>query len=197
MCLLIETILIEERKLQNATFHNERFNRSRKELFGIPQESVLEDLIRLPSGLPSGKMKCRVEYSREIRSITFTPYLMKKLETLQLVDDDSIEYAYKFRDRQHLEKLAKNKSADDILIVKNGFITDTSYANIVFWDGIKWFTPSSPLLEGTMRSRLLLEKKIHQEKLRKSDIRFFKSAGIINAMIGLNESPVIKISNIF
>ena len=197
MCLLIETIRIESCKIQNADFHNERFNRSRRELFGIGQELSLEDLIKLPTDLPSGKIKCRVVYSREIESITFTPYMLRKLQTLQIIADNSIKYAYKYADRNELEKLARNKTADDILIVKNSFITDTSYANIVFWDGIKWITPTSPFLGGTMRAKLLQEGKIQCDEIRESNFRLFKSARIINAMLGLEESPLIPIKNIF
>jgi 4-amino-4-deoxychorismate lyase len=196
MCLLIETIKVEGCALQNAAFHNERFNRSRRELFGIQQKSLLEDLIILPADLPLGKIKCRVVYSREIKSIAFSPYRLRKLQTLQIVEDDSIDYAYKFEDRQHLEKLTQSITADDILIVRNGLITDTSYANIIFWDGIKWITPTSPLLCGTMRSKLLQEGKIQCDELKKSDLSLFKSARIINAMIGLDESPSISIKNI-
>jgi len=197
MCLLIETIRIEGGELQNIAFHNERFNRSRKELFGIGRESALEALINLPSTLPSGRIKCRVVYSREIISITFSPYTIKKIKSLQIVEDNSIDYAFKFHDRKHFDDLRQNIIADDILIVKNGIITDTSYANIVFRDGNKWITPASPLLCGTMRSKLIQEGKIQCVELRKQDLRFFKSAGIINAMIGLEESPVIPIKNIF
>jgi len=197
MCLLIETIRIEDRKLQNICFHNERFNGSRKDIFGIKQESDLEKIIDIPSSIPAGKYKCRVLYSTEIISITFQEYKIKKLDTLQIVEDNTIEYAYKFHDRRQIEKLNLNRKSDDILIIKNGLITDTSYANIVFWDGIKWITPSSPLLRGTMRSRLLADNKIQHEELHKSEIKLFKSAKIINAMIGLEESPTIKIKNIY
>jgi 4-amino-4-deoxychorismate lyase len=196
MCLLIETIRVESRKLQNLAFHNERFNRSRRELFGITQESSLEDMVILPSGIPPGKIKCRIVYGREIMGITFSPYLMQKLLTLQIVEDNAINYAYKFRDRQQFEKLKRNITADDILIVRNGFITDTSYANVVFWDGLKWITPASPLLCGTMRSRLMQEGEIQCDALRASDLRSFKAVKIINAMIGLEESPLISIKNI-
>jgi 4-amino-4-deoxychorismate lyase len=197
MCLLIETIRVEGSELQNIAYHNERFNRSRQDIFGIQQGISLEDMIILPAGLSQGKTKCRVVYSREIKSITFSPYKLKKVKTLQIVEGDFIDYAYKFHDRQPLEKLKSAIRADDILIVKNGFITDTSYANIVFWDGMKWITPSSPLLCGTMRSKLLREGKIHCGEIMKSDLSWFKSARIINAMITLDESPTIAIKHIF
>jgi 4-amino-4-deoxychorismate lyase len=197
MCLLIETIRIEEGKFQNISFHNERFNRSRGSLLGIDLEIDLEKFIAIPPLLPGNSYKCRIIYSSEIVDISFSEYAIKKLTTIQMVEDNSIEYAYKFHDRKYIEKLKENSNADDILIIKNGFITDVSYANIVFWDGNKWITPATPLLCGTMRSKLLHENKIQQEEIRKSDIKLFKSAKIINAMIGLEESPLINISNIF
>jgi 4-amino-4-deoxychorismate lyase len=197
MCRLIETIRIQDRKLQNISFHNERVNRSRKELFGINQGLDLENIIGIPSSLSKCRYKCRILYSNEIISITFSEYSIKKLNTIQIVEDDTIEYAYKFDDRSRIDKLKSENKSDDILIIKNRFATDTSYANIVFWDGGRWITPSSPLLKGTMRSKLLHENKIHEEEIRKSDIKLFKSARIINAMIGLEESHDIKIGNIF
>jgi len=197
MCLLIETIRIEDGKLQNISFHNERLNRSRRELLGIENEFDLEKIINIPYSVHNGKYKCRVIYSAEIISVTFSKYEIKKLLTLQIVEDDTINYAYKYLDRKQIEKLKFNMKASDILIIKKGFITDISYANIVFSDGKKWITPSSPLLLGTMRSKLLKENKIQEEELRKSDIKLFKSAKIINAMTELEISPEIKISNIF
>ncbi len=43
---LIETIKVQNRILQNIEFHNIRFNRSRKELFGIynPLEAIMEKM---------------------------------------------------------------------------------------------------------------------------------------------------------
>jgi 4-amino-4-deoxychorismate lyase len=197
MCLLIETLGISEGKLKNISFHNERFNRSRRELFGIETELNLESIIDIPHSFTSGKVKCTIVYSAEIISVTFSEYKIKKLDTLQFVENNSIEYSYKFKDRHQFEKLKAGIKADDIIIIKNGFVTDTSYANIVFYDGYKWVTPSSPLLHGTARSRLLAENAIYPEEIRKSDIKLFKYAKIINAMIGLEDSYEIDIKNIY
>jgi 4-amino-4-deoxychorismate lyase len=196
MCLLLETLRISDGKLQNVSFHNERFNRSRRELFGVETGLNLENVIDIPHSFSSGKIKCKIVYSTEIISITFAEYRTRKLETLKIVESNSIEYSYKFKNRHPIEKLMYGIQADDILIVKNGFITDTSYANIVFYDGSKWVTPSSPLLHGTARSRMLTENLINPEEIRKSDIKLFKYAKIINAMIGLEDSCEININNI-
>jgi 4-amino-4-deoxychorismate lyase len=196
MCLLLETLRISDGKLKNVGVHNERFNRSRRELFGIETGLKLETVIDIPRSFSSGKIKCKIVYSTEIISITFSEYQIRKLETLKIVESNSIEYSYKFKDRHPIEKLMYGIKADDILIVKNGFIMDTSYANIVFYDGSKWFTPFSPLLHGTARSRMLAENLIHPEEIRKSDIKLFKYAKIINAMIDLEDSCEININNI-
>ena len=60
----------------------------------------------------------------------------------RLIEDNKISYSYKYTTRGSLnELLTKRERYDEILIVKKGFITDTSYSNIIFFDGIKWLTP--------------------------------------------------------
>jgi 4-amino-4-deoxychorismate lyase len=76
------------------------------------------------------------------------------------------------------------------LIVKNGFITDTSSANILFYDGRDWVTPSTPLLMGTCREKLLRGGKIREENIKRDDIYKFKHFRLINAMIGENLLPI-------
>jgi 4-amino-4-deoxychorismate lyase len=196
MCHLFETIRIENGKLWNLSFHNERLNRSIKELFGTDNRYDLGKIISMPENLPKGKVKCRVLYTTDIVSITFQKYEIRKLSSLRIVENDSIEYAYKFEDRKCLEELKSGITSDDILIVKNGYITDTSFTNLIFWDGTKWITPATPLLKGTMRAMLLDEQKIYEEDIRKSEIRFFKCAGLINAMMGLDDCIKIDINNI-
>jgi 4-amino-4-deoxychorismate lyase len=85
-------------------------------------------------------------------------FLIRKgvIESLKLVEDNTISYRHKYSDRSHLLELMNMRGdCDDILIVKDGYITDTSFSNIVFFDGDKWVTPARPLLRGTMRESLL------------------------------------------
>ena len=44
---------------------------------------------------------------------------------------------------------------DEVVIVKNGFISDTTISNLAFFDGSEWHTPNTPLLKGTKRAELL------------------------------------------
>jgi len=189
---LLETIKVKDSQLQNINWHNVRFNHSRRKLFGIKEELKLETFIKIPPDLTNAIYKCRLTYSKEIEKIEFEKYFPRTILSLKIVEFNEIQYAFKYKDRSKIDELFRLKeNCDDILIVKNGLITDTSYANIVFWDGQKWITSSSPLLNGTARNRLLSEGKISEAKITIEDLKIFKKARIINAMNDLRESPDI------
>ncbi len=197
MCLLLESIKVKDKVLQNIDFHNERLNRARFELLNCKREIDLSKEIYLPETLSSEVYKCRVLYGKQIELIEFQPYLLKPVQTLKIVEANHVDYAYKFADRTHLEQLKSNLSLyQDILIVKNHCVTDTSYANIVFFDGKNWLTPDTPLLRGTKRSQLLQKQIIQESRITVKDLPHFQYAKIINAMIDLEESPTISMSNI-
>ena len=40
------------------------------------------------------------------------------------------------------------REQDEILITRNGLLTDTSIANIALFNGKEWHTPKHPLLKG-------------------------------------------------
>ena len=75
---------------------------------------------------------------------------MRQVNTLRLVVDDAVDYTYKSTDREGLNRLyARRDGADDVLIVKDGRLTDTSIGNVAFFrDGEKWYTPLLPLAQG-------------------------------------------------
>ena len=85
-----------------------------------------------------------------------------------------------------------------MIFLKNGKVTDSSYANIIFFDGIQWFTPSTFLLNGTCRQRLLNEGKITEAPIHYTDIRDFQQIGFINAMLDMGEFnlPISKLVNL-
>lgn len=197
MCLLLESIKIHNKQLCNIEFHNSRFNKARQELFDIEEVMDIKTLVNIPPNLDYLTYKCRIVYDIEIRSIEFIPYKKKKIRSLRLMRNDSIEYNYKYFDRKIFEQMLQNPGADEILIVKNGKITDTSYSNIVLFDGQKWVTPSEPLLKGTKREYLLFTGQITEEEINVDDIRLFKCAKLINAMLDIEDQEPIKISKIF
>jgi 4-amino-4-deoxychorismate lyase len=100
------------------------------------------------------------------------------------VTDDDIDYRFKYADRRRLQSLfARRGDCDDVLIVRNGLLTDTSYCNIVLYDGQDWWTPDTPLLPGTARQRLLDEGLIRERRIRVEDLPRFEHIRLINAML--------------
>lgn len=193
---MLETIKIENGKPCNLFFHNLRLNNSRKELFGSRDFIKLEKIIKIPSQIKTGLYKCRLIYSDTIKKLEFLPYHRKKIKNLKVVVCDGIEYNYKYENRECLnEFLELKQNCDDILIVKNKKITDTSFSNIVFSDGKKWVTPSEPLLKGTKREKLLSDGKIVQDEIKISDLKYFKEAALINSMLDLNDN-ILEIKSI-
>lgn len=197
MSLLFETIRLEDGKFHNLEFHNQRFNSSRKILFGSTRPIHLEEFLDIPAGYEKGLFKCRVTYSEKIDTILFEPYVRRPVASLQLVEDNLISYSHKFTDRTNLSRLyEKRHHSDDILIVKNGFLTDTSFSNIIFRLGMTWVTPAQPLLCGTMRAKLIHCKAIKPENIPVSKLSKYEAACLINAMLPFEMPDEIPIGSI-
>jgi len=74
------------------------------------------------------------------------------IRTLKVVPT-IIEYPYKYANRNAFDTLLQSHpDFDEIIIEKDGFITDTTIANLAFYNGTYWLTPEKPLLPGTMRA---------------------------------------------
>ena len=114
-----------------------------------------------------------------------------------MVYSDTIDYGFKYRDRGELEKLFHQREAcDDILVVKKGCVSDSFYANVVFWDGLAWVTPDTPLLPGTMRASLLAKGLIRESRITPENLHSYQKLKLINAMNDLKNAPEIPIESI-
>lgn len=195
MCRLFETIKIIGGKPQNLSLHDERMNRSRRELFGTNDPLKLSDYIVVPDADKDSIIRCRVTYAISINSVEFSPYIPADIKTLKTVDAGTLVYDYKYLDRSGLTALIDKRAADDILIIRNGCITDVSFANIVFTDGGCWITPDTPLLPGTMRELLLREGLIKTGRITINDLSLFTHFRLINAMLGF-DAALLPVSNI-
>jgi len=176
---LFETIKVENGKIFNLKWHNKRLNKSRLALFSETKEIFLENYLSPP---PQGLFRCRVVYQQEIESIEFIPYAPREFSSFKIVSSN-IDYSYKYDDRKKLNALLE-PSFDEIIIEKDGLLTDTSIANIAFYDGEDWFTPTTPLLEGTTRARLLDEGFLKLKNIKKENIKNYSYFALMNAMIG-------------
>ena len=185
--MFIETIRIENGKPAHLPYHQARFDRTRRHHY--PKAAVIDLAAAITPPDIDGILKCRILYDREILKIDYTPYTPRPVRTLELVESD-IDYAFKYADRAALDALfAQRGDADDILIVKNGRVTDTTIANIAFLKNGVWYTPDTPLLPGTTRARLLDEGRLTPVTVTPDVLDTFESFALLNAMIGFH--PVI------
>lgn len=182
MCRFIESIRIEDGRICRLRQHTERCNRTRAAFWKEEPPVDLRQVVAVPS--EKGIFKCRIVYGREIEEVTYTPYQMRQVNTLRLVVDDAVDYTYKSTDREGLNRLyARRDGADDVLIVKDGRLTDTSIGNVAFFDGQKWYTPLHPLLKGTMRAFLIERQVIEEKDILVVDLGRYSKIMIFNAMI--------------
>ena len=197
MFLLLETIRLDNGEPSLLSLHQKRVNQSLKDLFGYTDILNLKDYILPPDEFRNGVVKCRIFYKRYVERVDYSMYRMKQVRSLQLVESDAITYSYKFADRRQLESLyALRGDCDDVLIIRNGLVTDTTYANVAFYDGNCWLTPEKPLLEGVRRSDYLERGIIRTARITADDLKFFSELRLMNAMISLEESPSISIPSI-
>lgn len=192
---LVETIKILNGIPQNLIWHQKRFEHSYQSQFGKAPQIKLEKILVIPDQYTAGKIKARFLYNGESFMAEFQEYIPAKNRSLKIIYNDNIEYDHKFTDRSSITNMMKEKGdCDDILIVKKGKITDSSIANIVFFDGGKWLTPEFPLLKGTARERLLHEERIFLRDIKVENLRLFSHFRLINSMLDFNEQEMLEIS---
>lgn len=194
MSRLIESICILNGKVRNLNFHQKRMDDSVLILFNRENQINLSNIISKIKFPAEGKFKLRILYSDEIEQLELIPYKIREIQSFRLVADNHIEYSNKYEDRSAFEKLKNSTKADEVIILKNGLITDTSFSNLIFWDGRKWLTPKSPLLKGVMRKQLLSSNEICQSDISADDLNSFLGFKLINAMMSFDESPLLNIS---
>jgi 4-amino-4-deoxychorismate lyase len=124
------------------------------------------------------------------------PYAIPEIENFQLVENNSYDYSFKFEDRKEFERMKTKAKTEEIIVVKNNHITDTSYTNILFLKGKEWFTPTTYLLNGVMRQHLLHEKKIKETEITLQNIKEFSHFQLINAMNDFDDMFIYPIERI-
>ncbi|WP_456470789.1 aminotransferase class IV [Caminibacter sp.] len=185
----IETLLIKNAQIQNFKYHLSRVQKSYnyfKWKFNLKEWEELR------------KKHWEKETSR--LRITYSAYGIKLIETFPLKKREfkkfkivkiNFDYSFKYKNRKHFEKIHNQyRGYDEFILVKNGFITDTTISNLAFFTGKEWVTPKYPLLKGTKREELLKKGFLKEEIIKLSDLRFFKKFAMINAILDFEEKEM-------
>ncbi len=193
----IETIKILDGKIYNLLLHQKRMERTMQYHFGGDIFPRLDERISIPLGLESGLIKCRVLYSNDLLSVDFQEYKFKEIKYLKLLVSDDIEYSFKSENRLIFNTISTElKVGEEVLIVKNGMISDTTFSNVVLQNEEGFFTPSTPLLRGVKRESLLEEGVIKEREIRVEDLNQYSKIYLINAMIDIEDEVVVDILNV-
>lgn len=183
MFQFVETIKIENGVVVRPAYHQARINRTFKVYYEKSDPFLLDKILLIPEKYKKGIIKLRFLYSNDGYKMESSFLETRNVETLKVVVANDIDYSFKFTDRTQINDLFKQRGAcDDILIVKNGFVTDTSIANIIFFDGKRLITPDTPLLPGTHRAWMIANKLVEPKPIRIEDVRKFTRFGIVNAL---------------
>jgi 4-amino-4-deoxychorismate lyase len=192
---LFESIRYKNGVPENLEFHQKRVDNTLMHL-RANTSIVLSDHISLHADIPSmdNKVyKCRFRYDLTGNvSVHFEPYIIRNILTASMQDIGSNIYPFKYTDRGWINKIVITAGTDEVILTQNEYIKDASYANLAFFDGVKWITPNQPLLMGTRRAALLKAGIIIEAPIEIKDLNKFVDFKLINAMMLWEESPSFK-----
>lgn len=191
--LCIETICVENRLLKNVAYHDVRLNTTRKKLWGCSDLWRLSDL-PIPESITNARHKLRIVYGEKIEDIQWELHVPRAIRTIKKVYHDDVDYAFKYNDRSVLGKLfAQRGSADEILIIKSGMVTDSFYCNVAFRAGGSWFTPRTNLLPGTQRAFLLDSGVLQEADISENQIQNYSHIRLFNALMDWDSAAELEI----
>ena len=192
---LLESIKLTDGEVPILEFHQRRVDRSRRVYYAkSPAFRLTEVLKSLP--LPqTGTHKIRLLYGAQLIDYEIVPYEIRPVRSLKVVHADTLRYARKYADRADIQRLYEQRGRyDDIMIVQRGYIADSSYANLAFFDGNFWYTPAWPLLRGARREYLLERGILRPSVIRLRDLANFESVRLVNSMMEWEEGPTLPVT---
>ncbi|OIP84427.1 MAG: hypothetical protein AUK44_02570 [Porphyromonadaceae bacterium CG2_30_38_12] len=188
MCRFIESIKLLDGKFYRLPYHQHRINRAFEDLYPHSELINLAKIIADLTVPDKGLFKCRLVFDSTLQFTEIVPYKRRTIESLQLVEASMEAKSYKLEQRTSLNAAYEQRGrCDDILIVNQGYISDTWYANVALWDGKHWFTPTLPIIEGVQRASLLRENKIIAKDIAANEISNYTRICIFNAMMEFGE----------
>lgn len=190
MCQFLESIKLLDGEIYHLEWHQKRVNETFATFFSDNSVLNLGRLLSKEIVPKDGFFKIRIEYSSNAYSVEIQSYEKRNIQHFELVEID-FDYSFKFTDREKINALKKNSKADEVIFTKNDLILDSSYSNIALFYENQWVTPSSFLLNGTARQRLLAENQLMEKEITVQDLCKCQKISFINALNDLGENEII------
>jgi 4-amino-4-deoxychorismate lyase len=192
--VFIEVIKSDGGAYLNLEGHAVRMDRTMRRFFRQP--FVQPTLARhLPAPPSRGVAKLTVLYSDIIISAEFSDYEKPQIRSLAMVDAGQVDYIFKSRDRERLNEIKVFSGADEAVIVRNGFITNVTTANLVFRDTSgNLFTPLHYIHSGTKREFYIRTKTVTAYPIKHDQLSFYESVTLVNAMLDIEDDVTFPCS---
>lgn len=193
---LFESISFKNGEFRLAEYHLRRIERSTMKHFGtFRHQNIFKNT--LPFFQKDIQYKCHIDYNEDNFELKFSEYHRKKIEKIKIVESPNLNYTLKYSDRSVINNLKSTyPDYDEILITQNGFICDTSIANVVLEKNGKLFTPETCLLKGVQRAYLLDQGLIVQRQVHINELHEYDFLIPINAMNSIDEAKKINTNKI-
>ena len=192
--LFTEVIRVQDGEFCRPEPHAARMAATMEHFFGSGAGACLP--AEVPEGMREGLVKCRVVYDESVRRGEFAPYRLRRIASVALVRADGLDYRYKYADRSTLEELRRGSGCDEVVLLQEGFLTDSSFSNIVLGDASGLYTPDWPLLAGTRRAELLRTGRVTARPIRAEELEHYAYLWFVNAMVGLEDDLCFSVKNI-
>lgn len=190
--ILFETLAVKNNEILNLEYHNHRFIQG--QIF-LEKKIIEKDISKFVHSANNNKLiRCRVIYDKDTIEVDCFEYIPKQINSFKIIECNEIDYTHKYYNRELLsELLIKKQNCDEIIIIKNNFVTDCTIGNLLFLNDGRWYTPDTPLLKGTQRQFLLDNKKIQLATIKKDDIKNYQKLMMINALNPFDEYRAIDV----
>jgi len=185
---LFETIKIENKKVANLNYHQKRVDLAFKNLFKTKPNFTLKDALK---NHPTDNLyRAKIVYNKDgLQSCSYYIYSKKIIKTIALVEITDFNYNYKYTNRELFLHLQNSMPQfDEFLITQNGYLKDTTIANIALLDSSTnfWHTPEVALLDGTTKERYINDNKLIKKMIHFRNLKNYTTIATLNAMVGFN-----------
>lgn len=196
MSRFIESIRLEDGQIFLAELHQQRIDGTLRH-FGSSAKINITEILQSVQTEQHGLFKLRIVYDlKDVVDVKIILYVPQKHTEFQLVENNTINYNFKSENREEFQQMKKAASGEEIIVVQNNHLTDTSYSNLIFYKNKQVFTPDAYLLNGVQRQHLLRAGKINTTAVTLDNFTDFSHFQLINAMNRFGEGARYPISAI-
>lgn len=189
-----ESMALIDGSIQRIAFHQNRINRTFAKYYPTINPIELRSIL-IPDEFNFNQLqKLKLNYNSINYEINFSHYNPIQFDKFYFINDDQINYDFKYTDRNQLDYWRQQiEPHAQFIIIKNNLLTDSHFSNLVFTNGKHWITPKTPLHPGTMRAHLIDKHKIIQSYVSISTLHLFTHFKLINALNTLESAYLYPI----